>query len=56
MLGDYLKSQGTIYLSKDLQDVRKEDGATKSSIKTGGIGYNKEEEEDIFFFFFPSLI
>ena len=28
MLRDQLKSQRTIYLPQDLQDVRKEDGAT----------------------------
>ena len=34
-------------LEDDLQDVRKEDGATKSLIKTVVIAYNKEKEEEI---------
>ena len=46
MLRDWLKSQGTICLSEeDLEDHRKEDGATKSLI-TGGFAYNTEEEEE----------
>ena len=46
MLRDQLKFQGTIYLpEEDLQDALKEDRATQSLIKTGGIIYNKEEEE-----------
>jgi hypothetical protein len=37
-----LKSQETIYLSEeDLQDILKQDGATLSLIKTGGIEYEK---------------
>ena len=35
MLRDQLKSQGTMYLPEDFQDVRKEDGANQSLIKTG---------------------
>ena len=46
MQQDQLKSQGTIYLSEDLQDARKEDGVTWSLIKTGGFAYNKEEGKE----------
>ena len=39
-----LKSQGAIYLPKeDIQDVRKEDGATSSLIQTCRIDYNKQD-------------
>ena len=37
-------------MPEDLQDSLREDGATQSSIKTGGIAYNKEEEEEEAFF------
>ena len=33
---------------KDIEDVRKEDGATKTLAKTGGIAYNKEEQENFY--------
>ena len=47
MLRDLLKSQGKIYVpEEDLQKALKEDGATYSSIETGGIAYNKEEIEE----------
>ena len=56
MLREYLKYQGTIYLSENyLQDVIKEDGATKSWIKTGGIAYKREEEEEEDILIFKSL-
>ena len=42
-----VKISREIYLSEeDLQDALKEDGATKSWIKTDGIAYKKGEEED----------
>ena len=35
-------------MSEDaLQDARKEDGATKSLIKTGGTAYKEKEEEEV---------
>ena len=47
MLRDQLIYQGTIYLSEDdFQDVLKEDGATQSLIKTGGLAYKEEEEDE----------
>ena len=35
-----------IYLLVDLQDVRKENAAPYSLVKTSEIPYNKEEEEE----------
>ena len=46
MLRDQLKSQGTICLpEEDLQDVRKEDGATQSLVKICGTAYNKKTKK-----------
>ena len=45
MLRNYLKFQGTIYLSKDLQEVQKEDRATSSLVKTGETINKKEKKK-----------
>ena len=45
MMRDWLKSEGTIYLPEDLQDLRKEDGAIWSPVKALGTAYNKKKKK-----------